>query len=79
MRLATILPLSSVQSLVEAGALQFNPVSEPVVRRRLSILFSPERVLTDVERSLIKVLKRELSATGMSKEAAAQRAIYSSE
>ncbi|WP_296743320.1 LysR family transcriptional regulator [Mesorhizobium sp.] len=79
MRLATILPLSSVQSLVEAGALQFNPVVEPIVRRRLSILFSPERVLTDVERSLIKALKRELSATGMSKEAAAQRAIYSAE
>jgi DNA-binding transcriptional LysR family regulator len=77
MRLATILPLSSVQSLVETGALQFNPVSEPIVRRRLSILFSPERILTDMERSLIKALKRELSATGMSKEAATQRAIYS--
>lgn len=78
MRLATILPFSSVQSFVEAGSLQFNPVSEPVVRRRLSILFSPERILTDMERSLIKALKRELSATGMSKEAA-QRAIYSPE
>ncbi|ENN86010.1 putative LysR family transcriptional regulator [Rhizobium freirei PRF 81] len=76
MRVATILPQSSVRTFVEAGVLQFNPISSPVVRSRLSILFSPERILTDVERSLINALKRQLSAMGMSKEISSTRAIY---
>ncbi|AYG62496.1 LysR family transcriptional regulator [Rhizobium jaguaris] len=76
MRIATILPQSAVRTFLEAGILQFNPISGPVVRSRLSILFSPERILTDVERALINALKRQLSAMGMGKEISSARPLY---
>ncbi|TGE97526.1 MULTISPECIES: LysR family transcriptional regulator [Rhizobium] len=79
MRLVTILPQSSVQNFVETGALQFNPISEPAIRRRLSILFSPERVLTEMERSLINALKHQLPLMGLGRQTSVSRTIHPSE
>ena len=58
--LATILPSSAVSALVESGAFRFTPIRDPVITRRLSILFSPDRSLTDIERDLIAILRRRL-------------------
>jgi DNA-binding transcriptional LysR family regulator len=65
MPLATILPQPSVQPYVDAGIFQFNPIAEPPVTRRLSILFSARRSLTDIERSLIATFRRHLAGAGL--------------
>jgi DNA-binding transcriptional LysR family regulator len=67
MRLATILPESSVEQFVAEGKFQFNPIADPAAKRRLSILFSPDRNLTDIERALIGLLRRHLSRSGIGK------------
>ena len=59
--MATILPASAVRSALDAGRLQFNPIVEPPLRRRLSVIFSAERSLTDVERTFVECLRRELA------------------
>lgn len=64
MNLATILPQPSVQPYVDAGIFQFNPIVDPAISRRLSILFSTERSLTEIERSLIATLRRTLASAG---------------
>lgn len=64
MALATVLPRPSVQPYVDAGVFQFNPIVEPPVSRRLSILFSPSRSLTEIERSLVAVLRQHLAEAG---------------
>lgn len=64
MNLATILPQPSVRPYVDAGIFQFNPIVEPAISRRLSILFSTERSLTEIERSLIATLRRTLASAG---------------
>lgn len=58
---ATILPRPSVQPLVESGVLQFNPIVQPVISRRLSVLFSTERNLSPIERSLVAIFRRNLA------------------
>lgn len=65
MPLATILPQPSVQPYVDAGIFQFNPIVEPVIRRRLSILFSADRSLTEIERSLIAIFRRHMAIAGL--------------
>lgn len=69
MPMATVLPQASVEALVRDGVLQFNPIADPVVPRRLSILFSPDRSLTEIERDLVSLLRQHL----LSSEAAAPR------
>lgn len=64
MNLATILPQPSVRPYVESGIFQFNPIVDPAISRRLSILFSTERSLTEIERSLIATLRRTLASAG---------------
>jgi DNA-binding transcriptional LysR family regulator len=64
MPLATILPQPAVRPYVEAGILQFNPIVEPAISRRLSILFSAARSLTEIERSLIATLREMLASAG---------------
>lgn len=64
MRLATIMPAVSVQPFVSSGVFQFNPISEPFIERRLSIVFSPSRSLTEIERALVKNIREHLGGVG---------------
>lgn len=56
----TILPEASTQSLRAGGEFQFTPISTPIYRR-LSIIFSTDRVLTEIERVLIHTFKHHLN------------------
>ncbi len=62
--LATILPKPSVQPYLDDGVFQFNPITEPSISRRLSILFSTERTLTEIERDLIAIFRKNLALAG---------------
>ena len=64
MRVATVMPVASVQPFVSSGVFQFNPISEPHIVRRLSIVFSPSRSLTQMERALVVSIREHLSAVG---------------
>ena len=70
MRLATIMPEPSVQPFVSSGVFQFNPISDPLIERRLSIVFSPSRSLTEIERALVKNIREHLEAVGFNAQAA---------
>lgn len=59
--MATVLPASAAPSALSAGKLQFNPIVEPPLRRRLSVVFSAERSLTEVERTFVECLRLELA------------------
>ncbi len=61
-RFATIMPYATVRKAVADGELQFNKIVEPEVWRKLSIIFSAERTLTEIERSFVRLLKRHLAA-----------------
>jgi DNA-binding transcriptional LysR family regulator len=74
MPLATILPQPSVQPYVDAGVFQFNAIVEPAISRRLSILFSPARSLTEIERSLIAIFRQNLAIAGFAPAAASDSA-----
>lgn len=74
MPLATILPQPSVRPYVDAGILQFNPIVEPAISRRLSILFSAARTLTEIERSLITIVRQKLAMAGFTPAAASDNA-----
>lgn len=74
MPLATILPQPSVQPYVDAGIFQFNPIVEPAISRRLSILFSAARSLTEIERSLIAIFRQNLATAGFTPGSASDSA-----
>lgn len=57
--MAAILPYGSVMAI--AGALQFNKIVNPNVYRRLSMIFSADRSLTDLERSFIHCVQKYLN------------------
>ncbi len=67
MRLITIMPAASVQPFVSSGAFQFNPITDPPIVRRLSIVFSPARSLTDIEHALVRIIRDRLRAVGFNK------------
>lgn len=64
--LATIMPSASVERLTATGEMAFNPITEPEISRNLSIVFNPERALTEVERGLIAILRRVLKTSWVS-------------
>lgn len=70
MRLATIMPAASVQPFVSSGAFQFNPISDPPIVRRLSIVYSPSRSLTEIERALVEIIGERLRVVGFNALAA---------
>ncbi|MBD9488065.1 LysR family transcriptional regulator [Ensifer sp. ENS11] len=61
MRLATILPETAIQNVARAEMFQLNPIGSPSIYRRLSIVFSTDRSLTDAERGLVDLLKARLA------------------
>lgn len=60
MPVATILPEAAIQTLAGVENFQINPIVDPIVYRRLSVIFSTDRSLTEIERSLVSTLRRHL-------------------
>ncbi len=60
-RCATVMPYATVRNAVSDGSLQFCALVEPEVWRNLSVIFSAERTLTEIERSFVKLFRRQLA------------------
>jgi DNA-binding transcriptional LysR family regulator len=58
---ATVMPYATVRNAVSDGSLQFSRLVEPEVWRNLSVIFSAERSLTEIERSFVRVFRRQLA------------------
>jgi DNA-binding transcriptional LysR family regulator len=59
--LCTVLPPSAVRRELAAGDLVAHPIIEPEVARRLFMIFSGERSLTEAERDLVQTLRARLA------------------
>ena len=57
---ATLLPRSAVADSLADGTLVCHEIVEPQVCRRLSVIFSPERSLSDPERAFVRILRDRL-------------------
>jgi LysR family transcriptional regulator, nitrogen assimilation regulatory protein len=62
-RLCTVLPPSAVQRELNQGEFAAHPVVEPTIARRLFVIYSGERSLSEPERELVKTLRTRLSQT----------------
>ena len=60
----TVLPVSAVAQEIERGDLVAHPISDPVIARRLYVIYSGERTLSEAERGLVNILRRKLSEHG---------------
>jgi LysR family nitrogen assimilation transcriptional regulator len=59
--LCTVLPPSAVRRELAAGDLLAHPIIEPEVARRLFMIFSGDRSLTEAERDLVQTLRARLA------------------
>ncbi|MDB5579666.1 MAG: hypothetical protein JWR80_4842 [Bradyrhizobium sp.] len=57
----TVLPVSALCREIEAGELVASPIVDPVIMRRLFIIYSGGRSLTPAEREFIDLLRQRLS------------------
>ncbi|HEY0913043.1 MAG TPA: LysR family transcriptional regulator, partial [Bradyrhizobium sp.] len=57
----TVLPPSAVAPEIAGGHLVAHPIVEPVISRRLFLIYSGERTLSEPERNLVNSLRRRLS------------------
>jgi LysR family nitrogen assimilation transcriptional regulator len=57
----TVLPPSAVAREIASGDLVAHPIVEPAVARRLYVIYSGERTLSEPERGLVNTLRRKLS------------------
>jgi len=62
--ICTILPPSAVRRELESGELCAHPIVSPSVTRRLFVIYSADRALTDREREFVSLLRSGLSAGG---------------
>jgi LysR family transcriptional regulator, nitrogen assimilation regulatory protein len=63
----TVLPSSAVAPEIASGDLVAHPIIDPVISRRLFVIYSGERTLSEPERGLVNSLRRKLleqSSTG---------------
>ncbi|MGD9921173.1 MAG: LysR family transcriptional regulator [Pseudorhodoplanes sp.] len=60
-RCATVMPYATVRKAVSEGEMQFRKLVEPEVWRKLSVIYSAERSLTEIERSLVRLFRRHLT------------------
>jgi len=58
--ICTILPPSAVRRELEAGELTAHPIVSPSVARRLFVIYSGDRMLTDREREFVSLLRMGL-------------------
>jgi LysR family transcriptional regulator, nitrogen assimilation regulatory protein len=57
----TVLPPSAVEREIASGDLIAHPIVDPVISRRLFVIYSGERTLSEPERSLVNSLRKTLS------------------
>jgi LysR family nitrogen assimilation transcriptional regulator len=57
----TVLPPSAVAREIASGDLVAHPITDPVITRRLFVIYSGERTLSEPERGLVNSLRRKLS------------------
>jgi DNA-binding transcriptional LysR family regulator len=57
----TVLPPSAVEREIASGDLVAHAIIDPVISRRLFVIYSGERALNEPERGLINSLRRGLS------------------
>ena len=57
----TVLPPSAVAPEIAAGDLVAHPIVDPIISRRLFVIYSGERILSEPERGLVNSLRRRLS------------------
>jgi DNA-binding transcriptional LysR family regulator len=57
----TVLPTSAVEREIAAGDLSAHPIVDPTISRRLFVIYSGERTLSESERGLVNALRRKLS------------------
>jgi LysR family transcriptional regulator, nitrogen assimilation regulatory protein len=57
----TVLPPSAVEREIASGDLIAHPIVDPVISRRLFVIYSGERTLSEPERSLVNTLRKRLS------------------
>jgi LysR family transcriptional regulator, nitrogen assimilation regulatory protein len=57
----TVLPASAVEREIASGDLVAHPIIEPMISRRLFVIYSGERALSESERGLVNSLRRKLS------------------
>lgn len=60
--LCTVLPPSAVGRELAAGDLIAHPIVDPIIARRLFVIYSGDRSLTEQERNLVQLLRDLLSA-----------------
>jgi LysR family nitrogen assimilation transcriptional regulator len=60
----TVLPPSAVAPEIASGDLVAHPIVDPVISRRLFVIYSGERTLSEPERGLVNSLRRKLSEHG---------------
>ena len=61
---ATVMPYATVRKAVSDGDFQFHKLVEPEVWRKLCVIFPAERPLTEIERSLVRIFRRQLTLHG---------------
>jgi len=59
----TVLPPSAVRRELAEGELAAHPIIDPVVARRLFVIYSGERSLSEPERDLVNTLRSRLADT----------------
>ena len=59
--ICTVLPPSAVEREIASGDLVAHPIVEPAIARRLFVIYSGERALSEPERGLVNALRRKLS------------------
>jgi DNA-binding transcriptional LysR family regulator len=57
----TVLPASAVEREIAGGDLVAHPIIDPTISRRLFVIYSGERTLSESERGLVNSLRRKLS------------------
>jgi len=57
----TVLPPSAVEREIARGDLTAHPIIEPAISRRLFVIYSGERALSEPERGLVNSLRKRLS------------------
>ena len=61
LQVCTVLPASAVAREIAGGDLVAHPIIEPAIARRLYVIYSGERTLSEPERGLVNILRRKLS------------------
>jgi DNA-binding transcriptional LysR family regulator len=63
--MCTILPPSAVRRELATGELVAHPITEPTIERRLYMIYSADRSLTEPERELVQMLRARLADGGV--------------